>query len=66
VAGEPEVARRGSPIDTAKGRRNRQGGERQARAWPRVVAVISWIVLMMVLCWYYVFPWLERVLPENF
>ena len=66
VAGEPDVAGRGSPIDTAKGRRNRQGGERQARAWPRVVAVISWIVLVMVLCWYYVFPWLERVLPENF
>jgi hypothetical protein len=30
------------------------------------VAVIAWIVLLMVLCWYYVFPWLERVLPENF
>jgi hypothetical protein len=58
----PEVA----AIDTGKGRRNRQVGERQARAWPRVVAVISWIVLVMVLCWYYVFPWLERVLPENF
>jgi hypothetical protein len=55
-----------APIDTGKGRRNRQDGERQARAWPRVVAVISWIVLVMVLCWYYVFPWLERVLPENF
>jgi hypothetical protein len=53
-------------IDTGKGRRNRPAGERQARAWPRVVAVISWIVLLMVLCWYYVFPWLERVLPENF
>jgi hypothetical protein len=60
-----------SPIDTGKDRRNRkggdrEGGDRQARAWPRVVAVISWIVLVMVLCWYYVFPWLERVLPENF
>jgi len=67
MAGEPDVARRGPPIDTAKkGKRSRQGGERQARAWPRVVAVISWIVLVMVLCWYYVFPWLERVLPENF
>jgi hypothetical protein len=66
VAGEPELARRGSSIDTAKGRRDRKGGERRARAWPRVVAVISWIVLVMVLCWYYVFPWLERVLPENF
>jgi hypothetical protein len=30
------------------------------------VAVISWIVLLMVVCWFYVFPWLERVLPENF
>jgi hypothetical protein len=48
-----------------KARRNRQGG-RQARAWPRIVAVISWIVLVMVVCWFYVFPWLERVLPENF
>ena len=59
--GETRVADR-----HGQGRRNRQGGERQARAWPRVVAVISWIVLVMVLCWYYVFPWLERVLPENF
>jgi hypothetical protein len=47
-------------------RRNRQAGERQVRAWPRIVAVISWIVLVMVVCWFYVFPWLERVLPENF
>ena len=60
------MAGRTGAIDTGKGRRNRPAGERQARAWPRVVAVISWIVLLMVLCWYYVFPWLERVLPENF
>ena len=66
AAGEPGVAGRTGAIDTGKGRRNRPAGERQARAWPRVVAVISWIVLLMVLCWYYVFPWLERVLPENF
>ena len=50
----------------AEGRRKRPAGERQARAWPRIVAVISWIVLVMVVCWFYVFPWLERVLPENF
>jgi hypothetical protein len=49
-----------------QGRGGRQPGERRARAWPRIVAVISWIVLVMVFCWYYVFPWLERVLPENF
>jgi len=44
----------------------RPAGERQARAWPRIVAIVSWIVLVMVVCWFYVFPWLERVLPENF
>ena len=49
-----------------KRRRDRPAGERQARAWPRIVAVVSWIVLVMVVCWFYVFPWLERVLPENF
>jgi hypothetical protein len=52
------------PWSEARGRR--QPGERRARAWPRIVAIISWIVLLMVFCWYYVFPWLERVLPENF
>jgi hypothetical protein len=63
---EARAARRMAPVDTGEARRKRPAGERQARAWPRVVAVISWIVLVMVLCWYYVFPWLERVLPENF
>ena len=66
AADELETARRTAPPDAAAGRRNRPAGERRARAWPRVVAIISWIVLLMVLCWYYVFPWLERVLPENF
>jgi hypothetical protein len=47
-------------------RGRRQPGERRARAWPRVVAIIAWIVLLMVFCWYYVFPWLEGILPENF
>jgi hypothetical protein len=56
---EPEEAPRNR-------RRDRQAGERQTRAWPRIVAVISWVVLVMVVCWFYVFPWLERVLPENF
>jgi hypothetical protein len=59
IGGEPgDVPRKGAP--------GRPAGERQARAWPRIVAVISWIVLVMVVCWFYVFPWLERVLPENF
>jgi hypothetical protein len=60
LADEPgDIRRKGSA-----GRR--PAGERQARAWPRIVAIISWIVLVMVVCWFYVFPWLERVLPENF
>jgi hypothetical protein len=60
---EPEEVWRKAP---SEGRRKRPPGDRQARAWPRIVAVISWIVLVMVVCWFYVFPWLERVLPENF
>ena len=60
---EPEAMRRTA---SSEGRRKRPAGERQARAWPRIVAIISWIVLVMVVCWFYVFPWLERVLPENF
>ena len=60
AADEPgDIRRKGSD-----GRR--PAGEGRTRAWPRIVAVISWIVLVMVVCWFYVFPWLERVLPENF
>jgi hypothetical protein len=40
--------------------------ERPRSRWPKVVALVSWIVLLMVVCWFYVFPWLEHVLPENF
>ena len=50
----------------AGGRRARQAEERSRSSWPRVVAILSWIVLLMVICWFYVFPWLERVLPANF
>ena len=60
---EPGELRRKGP---APARRKRPAGERQARAWPRIVAIVAWIVLVMVVCWFYVFPWLERVLPESF
>ena len=63
-AEEPGEVRRKAPAMATRTRP--AGGARQARAWPRIVAVISWIVLVMVVCWFYVFPWLERVLPENF
>ena len=39
---------------------------RHARRWPFRVAVASWVVLFAVVCWLYVFPWLEGILPENF
>jgi hypothetical protein len=61
---EPEQVRRKT---LPEGRRRRPTtGERRARSWPRIVAIIAWIVFLMVVCWYYIFPWLERVLPENF
>ena len=60
---ETADARRTRPPE---GRRIRQLDDRPRSAWPRVVAVISWIVLIMVVCWFYAFPWLERVLPESF
>jgi hypothetical protein len=60
---DPAGARRRRP---AASRRVRQPDDRPSRAWPRIVAIVSWIVLVMVFCWYYVFPWLERILPENF
>jgi hypothetical protein len=56
-------ARRSGPPEA---RRIRQADDQARRSWPRIVAVVSWIVLLMVVCWFYLFPWLERVLPENF
>jgi hypothetical protein len=61
----PEPMGMADPPMAGEGRRVRHPEERR-RSWPRVVAIISWIVLLMVVCWFYVFPWLERVLPENF
>jgi hypothetical protein len=53
---------------TAEARRFQPSGEHSSGRsnWPRVVALIAWIVLFMVVCWFYIFPWLERILPENF
>jgi hypothetical protein len=31
-----------------------------------VMAVAAWVVLFAVVCWLYIFPWLEGILPENF
>jgi hypothetical protein len=48
------------------GRRVRQRDSRVRRRWPLRLAVLAWIVLFAVVCWLYIFPWLEGVLPENF
>jgi hypothetical protein len=53
-------------VDGGRGGRRARQTEGRRRSWPRVVAILSWIVLLMVVCWFYVFPWLERVLPSNF
>jgi len=39
---------------------------RRSRRWPFRIAVAAWVVLFAVVCWLYVFPWLEGILPENF
>jgi hypothetical protein len=58
-----EEARRVQPSADYSAAWQDRGGR---SSWPRVVALISWIILLMVVCWFYVFPWLERILPENF
>jgi hypothetical protein len=58
----------GRSTRTGEARRFQPAGEHRPThpSWPRVVALISWIILLMVVCWFYVFPWLEQILPENF
>jgi len=57
---------RASPASRSDGRRARQRDSRVRRRWPLRVAVLAWIVLFAIVCWLYIFPWLEGVLPENF
>jgi len=57
---------RSSPASRPDGRRVRPRDSRVRRRWPLRMAVLAWIVLFAVVCWLYVFPWLEGVLPENF
>jgi hypothetical protein len=34
--------------------------------WPRVLIIMTLIAVAMVVCWFWVFPWLETVLPSEF
>jgi hypothetical protein len=65
---DPSRVHPGRSTRTGEARRFQAGGEHRPThpSWPRVVALISWIILLMVVCWFYVFPWLEQILPENF
>src|SRR6266508_1518337 len=57
---------RSAPAGRPEGRRVRQRDSRVRRRWPLRVAILAWVVLFAVVCWLYIFPWLEGVLPENF
>jgi hypothetical protein len=66
AAGQPPTRQASDRIQLAEAEPEWELEERPRRSWPKAVAIISWIVLLMVVCWFYVFPWLEGVLPENF
>ena len=34
--------------------------------WGKLSGSLLMVGLIVALLWFYVFPWLERVLPENF
>jgi hypothetical protein len=46
--------------------RPQPGGARAKKVWPRVLTITALIVVAMVACWIWVFPWLESVLPSEF
>jgi hypothetical protein len=42
------------------------GGARVKRVWPQRLAVACLIAVALVVCWYWIFPWLENILPSEF
>jgi hypothetical protein len=34
--------------------------------WPRRVAIFAAVVVVMLVSWYWIFPWLETVLPSEY
>jgi hypothetical protein len=46
---------------TASGR-----GAREKKVWPRRAAILAAIVILMVVSWFWIFPWLETVLPSEY
>jgi hypothetical protein len=47
-------------------RRPGAGGARVRRVWPQRLALIGVIIVAMVVCWYWIFPTLENLLPSEF
>jgi hypothetical protein len=41
-------------------------GAREKRVWPRRLAILAAVVVVMVVSWYWIFPWLETVLPSEY
>jgi len=41
-------------------------GKRARRAWPRRLVLVGVILAAMAVCWFWIFPWLESVLPTDF
>jgi hypothetical protein len=41
-------------------------GTRERKVWPKRVAILVAIAVVMVVSWYWVFPWLDSVMPAEF
>ena len=60
----PAVEWRSQPGQRGAARPRR--GARERRAWPGRLALLALVAVAMVVCWLWVFPWLETVLPAEF
>jgi len=41
-------------------------GAREKRVWPKRLAIFAAIVVVMLVSWFWIFPWLETVLPSEY
>lgn len=47
-------------------RHSRQAAAQRGQAWQKRLTIAGVYLVAMVICWFYVFPWLERILPSEF
>jgi hypothetical protein len=56
-----------SGVGRAQRRRAASGrGARERKIWPRRAAIFAAVVVVMVVSWFWIFPWLETVLPAEY